>query len=71
MSTRPESWYLPLRGLPCAACGKPAEGIAVFPSERVITHAEDIWRPCRLPNLPHWAAEDGRPTPDTQPRRVA
>lgn len=50
MYTKPGPWYLRLRGTPCAVCGKAAERLAVFPAERVITHVENEWPPCHLPN---------------------
>jgi hypothetical protein len=57
MYPKPSSWYLPLRGTPCANCGQPAERMAVFPTERVIAHVDGGGPPCHLPNLPVSTAE--------------
>jgi hypothetical protein len=71
MYTKPGPWYLPLRGTPCAVCGKAAERLAVFPAERIITHAENEWPPCHLPNPPLAAASTDVLVPNTQPRQAA
>lgn len=49
-TNKPGSWYLSLRGTPCAICGKPSVRLIVFAAERVITHEDDSWPPCQLAN---------------------
>jgi hypothetical protein len=50
MFTMPGTWYLPLRGTPCASCGQPAARLIVFAVERVIAHEDDEAPPCHLSN---------------------
>jgi hypothetical protein len=50
MYPMPGTWYLPLRGTPCASCGQPAARLTVFAIERVISHEDDDATPCHLSN---------------------
>jgi hypothetical protein len=58
MYTKPGPWSLSLRGTPCAICGQPAQRLTVFTVERVITHENNGWPPCRLWNLPPSSTPD-------------
>ena len=70
MYARSSSWYLPLRGTPCAHCGQPAERLTVFPGGRVVSHVEDGGPPCHLPNVPPTAGEEPVPY-QHEPRTAA
>jgi hypothetical protein len=70
MYTNTGPWSLSLRGTPCAVCGQPAQRLTVFALERVITHAQDDWPPCRMWNTRLSSTAD-QTKAQVQPRQAA